>query len=183
MKHSLLIAVLTATLAVAPPSFAVGMPTEGQLKAAYLFNFAKFITWPEDHSDGADAPIVIGVIGNSPIACELGQIKSKTVKNRPIVIHRYQTLPEVLADADCHMLYLCDTEAEEIRRILGQLGDAPVVTVSDASGFVEAGGQIQLVTKRHRLKFIINLDAIRERHIKIDSRLLSLALEVRETTK
>jgi len=164
----------------ASPGFAAVKPSEQQLKAAYLYNFAKFITWPDTAFSDAEAPMVIGVLGKNPFNGELHQLTARNVRKRPIEIRYFKSLNEL---KDCQLLYIASEDEGELKSILKSLSTKPLVTVGEGKKFADSGGIIQFVTKRDRLKFIINLDVAKANGIKIEAQLLSLAVEILETGK
>jgi len=155
-------------------------PSEYQIKAAYLYNFAKFIRWPESAFSDQSQPLVIGILGENYFDGELNPLNSRSVHSRPIEIRYFRTLKEV---ETCHMLYISTYEYTERASILKGLQNRPVVTVGESPQFADSGGVIQFVMIQRRLRFIINLDAAKNHQIQIDSQLLSLATEVLEAAR
>jgi hypothetical protein len=150
-------------------------PSEYQVKAAYLYNFAKFIKWPGNAFADTAAPLVIGVLGRNDFAGELTKLSSKSVRNRSIEIKQFETVKEIQT---CHLLYINTSKSIELASILSELRTRPIITVGDTDKFALHGGVIQFVTVRGRLRFIINLDTAKMNHVQIDAQLLSLAIEV-----
>lgn len=175
MKPLLLIVALALLFTGAPPGHAAETPTEAQLKAAYLYNFAKFIHWPEGVFKDDSAPLVIGVLGKNDLRRELMPLRLKTVRDRAIEIKQFQSLSEV---SDCQIIYVGTLATDKLKEILQQLSHKPIITVGADSRFVDYGGVIQFVTRRGRLRFLINLRVAKANGIKIDAQLLSLAAEV-----
>ncbi len=149
--------------------------SEVELKVAYLYNFAKFIQWPEDTFIDEQSPLVIGVLGRSPVEAELASLAQKTVRNRHIVIRHFSKVEEV---QECHLLYIGLPRLKSVGEVLELLGSKAIVTVGDAKDFAAWGGMVQFVIRRERLRFLINLEYALKNNIKIDSQLLSLAVEV-----
>jgi hypothetical protein len=175
MRQFFLLVALALFLAGAPPGNAAESPSEYQVKAAYLYNFAKFIHWPDSSFSDAKAPLIIGVLGKNPFNGELNQLISRTVRNRPIEIKHFKTVKDVF---NCHLLYISPSGASELDETLKVLGTKPIITVGEDNKFARQGGVIQFVTKRGRLRFIFNLEITKANDIKVDSQLLSLAAEV-----
>lgn len=146
--------------------------TEYQVKAAFLYNFAKFIEWPpEALPEGR--PFVIGVLGHDPFGSALDEaVAGKTVRDRRIVVRRFSRIDEA---ADSHILFIGDSEAENLPRILKRLGPAPVLAVSDLPRFAEQGGMVQLVMEQSRVRFAINVGSMERAGLKPSSQLLKLA--------
>jgi len=150
-------------------------PVEYKIKAAFLLNFAKFITWPEQTFASPQQPFSFCVLGRDPFGTALTPLQTRTVAHRPIHIKYVQDL----ADTDtCQMLFIADSEKEKLPTLLKGLEKIPVVTVSDIPGFAEQGGTIEFVLRQGRLSFKINLAEARKHHLHINASLLSLATEV-----
>jgi len=151
-------------------------PSEYQVKAAYLFNFLKFVDWPEDAFGDPLAPMVIGVVGDDPFGNALPQVViGKTVQGRDLVIRIYRPGEDLRS---AHILFISSSERKRIPTILSSLRGSSVLTVADVEGFVESGGMIQFVPENNRVRFAINVDAARRGRLKVSSKLLSLAKTV-----
>ena len=155
-------------------SHAAEKPSEMQLKAAYLYNFAKFIKWPDSAFSDSKTSFVIGVLGDKNFAGYLLPLTTKTVNERAIVIKIYTSVDEV---SDAHILYL-GSSISGLHSQLEKLKSRPIVTISDDKKFVATNGMIQFVPVRGRLRFIINLANADAAGVRIDSQLLSLAIDV-----
>ena len=169
---------LAATL-MSPPAFAAGHGTDAAqdvpLKAAFIYNFAKFAEWP---GLAANAPIIVCIVGDDEIAATL----VNTVRDQSISGHKL----EVWRPQDsgtwktCHLLFLSDAETRRSRGGLGGIKALPVLTVSDAKGFSQAGGIIELYVEAGRMRFAINTDAAERSGLHLSSRLLGLAKVIRD---
>ncbi len=147
--------------------------TEYQVKAAFLFNFTKFVEWPDGSFEDAQAPIVVGIIGDDPFGDDLGRIiAGQKVQGRSLVIRRERWGDDLRR---CHVLFVSASEHEHTSRILGGVQSAGVLTVSDMEGFAEAGGVIEFVIERNRVRFIVNLDAANQSKLRVSAKLLALA--------
>jgi hypothetical protein len=175
MRQFVLLIILAVFISCSTPAHAAESPAEYQVKAAYLFNFAKFITWPETVFSDKESPFVIGILGKNEFSGYLHPLTSKTVRNRPVAIKHFKSAKDVSA---CQILYLSSSEDKRLTAHLKELGTQAIVTVSDGINFADNGGMIQLTQIRGRLRFIINLQQATEVGIKIDSQLLSLAIEI-----
>jgi hypothetical protein len=148
-------------------------PGEYDVKAAFLFNFTKFVEWPENSFDDARTPIVIGIIGDDPFGDSLVEIiAGQKAQGRNIVI-REQHFGEDLRH--CHILFISTSERRRSAQILASVHDASVLTVSDIDGFAEAGGAIQFVLQENRVRFVVNLDAAKNSKLRVSAKLLALA--------
>ncbi len=151
--------------------------TESEVKAAYIFNFAKYIEWPDSAFSSTNTPIIIGVLGSDPIGENLRTaIAGKLVNGRAFEL-RQAKLDAGLAA--CHILYLPATERTSFADLAPLLRDYPVLTVSDADAFILQGGVIGLVKRGGNIRLQINLDAANAAGLKVSSRLLTLADQVK----
>jgi hypothetical protein len=147
--------------------------TEYQVKAAFLFNFAKFVEWPPESFPVADAPLEICVLGQDPFDRDFEQlIVEKTVNGHRIEVVHPDGLPQARA---CHILFIASTEKPQIRQILLGVKGASVLTVGDTPGFAQLGGTINFVLDENRVRFEINLKAAELSHLKLSARLLTVA--------
>ena len=149
-------------------------PLEYQVKAAFLFNFAKFVEWPPAAFADAKSPIVIGILGDNPFGEDLAKtVRDKTVNNRPITIKKEF---RSLADAtNCHILFISTSEKQRLPEIFKGLRGASVLTVGETDRFTETGGMINFVTGGNKIRFQINVEAAKSAGLKVSSKLLSLA--------
>ncbi len=147
--------------------------TEYQVKAAFLFNFAKFVEWPTDAFASADAPLQICVLGQDPFDRDFERgIEEKTVSGHPIEIVHPSGLPQAKA---CQILFVAASEGPHLQEILRGLKRTSVLTVGDAAGFARMGGMINFVLEDSRVRFEINVQAAERAHLKLSARLLTVA--------
>jgi hypothetical protein len=162
-----------AHIVAAPNARAQDALSEYQVKAAYLFNFLKFVEWPDDAFADSLAPIVIGVVGEDPFGSALPQVTiGKTVQGRDLVIRKYHSGEDVRG---AHILFISPSEKKRLPMILSSLHGSSVLTVADTDGFLDAGGMIQFLNENDRVRFAINVDATSRARLKMSSKLLSLA--------
>jgi hypothetical protein len=148
-------------------------PTEYQIKAAFLYNFAKFVEWPPSAFADAQSPIVIGVLGKNVFDSNLEKIiHGKTVNNRPFLFKEFHTAIEA---TKCHILFISASEKEKLPKILASLQGTSVLTVSETDQFIASGGMINFVIEDQKIHFQINDAAAKKAGLKISSKLLSLA--------
>ena len=161
---------LGASLAQQPVS------TEYQVKAAYLFNFAKFVEWPANTFSNANAPLEICVIGLNPFGRGLeDSIAGKTVSGRHIEISHKS---DAVSARSCQIVFISVSDKGQISQLLQQLNGASVLTVGNTSGFTNDGGMINFVLEGDRVRFEANLEAAEHAHLKISARLLGVAKSV-----
>ncbi len=149
---------------------------EYTLKAAYLYNFAKFVQWPKEVKPAGD-PIRVCVLGDDPFGPGLDKIRGRKAQNREITVARMQSLPD--ADAPpCDILFVTASEKGGVEKLVARLARHPVLTVSDIDGFVKRGGMIGFLNVEQRIKFEVNIAASDTANLTISSFLLQLALAV-----
>ncbi len=159
------------------PAVLAQNPAEEQrlLKAAFIYNFAKFTRWPQDTWGGPDGEMILCTAGEDGLVGELGRLGGKTVKGRKV---RVLSLEGVGGPGDCHVLYVARSEQERYVDIVGSVGNDPVLTVSEIPQFGRSGGIIELYHEKDRIRFIINQGAAHRGNLKFSSRLLSLAIVI-----
>jgi len=149
---------------------------EYQLKAAFLVNFARFISWPEPSSLPRREEFTLCIVGSNPFGTTLHALESKKINGRNLKVIDAETFQQL---PSCHLLYVSKSEKNELESIFSRIRQKPVVTVSDIPGFAEAGGSIEFVTREDRLSFIINNSDLKQRGIQAGASMLDLAASVR----
>jgi uncharacterized protein DUF4154 len=144
-----------------------------QLKAAYLFNFVKFVEWPNTKPDET---IVVCFVGATALHDAFGVgVSGKKAGSHPVAARRIEPTDNA---RDCSVLYINAPTLPACAALLAGETTAPLLTVSDASGFARGGGMIELFADKNRLRFNINLDNARRATLRISSSLLQLAASV-----
>lgn len=171
---SLLTGVALAFMLLTSLSHADQPAQEYAVKAAYLYNFAKFVQWPSDTFTDQNSPMTLCVIGENPFNQALDAIVGKKVRSHRITV---RTLPfrQVVAKNNCNIFFISQSEKEHVDDLLAAVSYTPVLTVSDIRGFADAGGMIGLVNIGQRIRFEINVLAVRQANLEISSQLLKLA--------
>lgn len=171
-----LAALIVASLAMPGVARAATDPTsEAAIKAAFLYNFAKFTDWP---SRAPDAPLTVCIVGDSDVAAAL----VATVRDRRIAGHAIDARA-VAADAPmrtCDVLFVSMSETRRAAGALDVLKALPILTVSDDKQFAQSGGVVELFIENGRMRFSINTDAADRTGLRLSSRLLSLAKIVKD---
>jgi hypothetical protein len=170
-------AVLIAIVLCTASGAASAKPTEWDVKAAFLPRFARYVTWPAAAMPKGDAPFVLCVIGSDPFGSVLDQAaRSQTVDGRRIMVRR---LDSAGAADGCHIAFVAGNRAESVGQMVSGLGHRPVLAVTDAAN---GGGRaiIQFTIVDGRVRFSIDQSAARQRGLTISSRLLALAIGVRQ---
>jgi hypothetical protein len=146
---------------------------EYEVKAAFLYNFAKFVEWPPNSFFDASAPLQICVFGRDPFGDGLRALTAdKTVNGRKFEI---DTVVDLQHARTCHILFISSSVAMPMKEIVEGLRGATVLTVGDTKGFAEQGGMISFVLENDRVQFEVNRKAVEQAGLKISSKLLSVA--------
>jgi hypothetical protein len=150
-----------------------GEPSEYEVKAAFLFNFTKFVEWPDSSFDSPHAPIVIGIVGDDPFGESLVRlVAGQKAQGRAIAIIKYRHGDD---QRRCQILFISASERSRSAQILASLQETGVLTVSDIDGFAQIGGAVQLVIEENRVRFVVNLDAATQNKLRVSAKLLALA--------
>ena len=148
--------------------------SEYQLKAAFVYNFTKFIDWPGESVRSLTFQIC--VLGQNPFGSELTQLTDgKVIEGHPVqvlIVTNYHLA------RSCQVVFISASENAHMKEILSALRGRSVLTVGDSQGFVDAGGIIELLVQDERMRFEVNLHAANEARLKISAKLLSLAKAV-----
>jgi uncharacterized protein DUF4154 len=154
-------------------------PSEYELKAAFVFNFTKFVEWPGEAFASADAPFKICILGDDPFSNSLAGLSSgKSVNGRPI---RLVHINKVAAASSCQVLFISSSEKKRVLAITRELENWPVLTVGDCPGFPQSGVMINLAVVDERIRLEVNLKASERVRVKISAKLLALARIVTST--
>jgi hypothetical protein len=165
--------VIVVSALVELPAQAVTQPA---LKAAFLFNFGKFVEWPVDSSQVG--PLSVCVLDDTAVEESLEQLIVGGPPSNPTV-----TLVKSVRNRSlrgCRVLYLGDHDPTRIAATLDELKSAPILTVGDGDRFARVGGMIGLFVEEGRMRFAINADAVQRAGLRLSSRLLNLAKIVKE---
>jgi len=166
---------------------------EYRIKAAFLFNFLKFVDWPNSKTADPDEPITIGIVGKDPFAKAFEPVKDKKVNGKRVVVKRFKSVVELKklgekgkdelnrqneAVKKCHLLFICQSEKEVLKEIIVALKDRPILTVADTTEFLKSGGIINFVMEKQKVRFEINDGTAKRSKLQIRSQLLRLAKKV-----
>jgi hypothetical protein len=177
LKRSLAALALMALLLALPwAARAQASASEYAVKAAFLYNFTKFVEWPADAFTGEHSQFKVCVLGEDPFGKSLGVIAGESVAGRRISLLR---TGEIKAPEGCHILFISRSERDRLSQVLADLKQEPVLTVGDTGGFLDQGGIINFILEGGKVRFEINQEAAERAGIKISSKLLRLAIRVK----
>lgn len=147
--------------------------SEYEVKAAFLYNFTRFITWSEPSAEGDE--LIICVFGRNPFGDVLQQLNGRVSQGRALELDYPTSLQEL---DHCQVLFVGSGKARDLAAITDYAHARQILTISEIPGFVDAGGIIGYVKEGNVIRFEINLLAAQQSGLQINSRLLELALRV-----
>ena len=151
---------------------------ERRVKGALLYRFIAYVEWPASAFPGPDSPFVIGILGNDALATELQAFTAgRTAEKRPIAVRRLRASDSL---KDLHMLFIGAAEAHQLDRAVRGAGATLIVT--ESPGALQQGSVIDFTLVNEQVRFNISLDSARQRNLRLSSRLLSVAQDVRPAT-
>jgi hypothetical protein len=179
LRALLLLAGPAAPAAPQPPPAALpAQPSlESDVKAAFLYNFGKFVEWPAAAIDGPD-PFRLCVVADAGFVSAVDRlIDGESIQGKRLTRRE----PASADDARrCHILYIGAGEGERGARLLGAVRQSPVLTVGEGSSFLRQGGAIGFVLDRNRVRFDVSVPAADRAGLKVSSKVLRLARTVDE---
>jgi hypothetical protein len=150
-----------------------GQVNEYQVKAFFLYNFARYVEWPSEAFKAANAPIVICILGENPFGGALEQaVAGKVLGARPFVVRQISDIPSA---SSCHILFVNSSERRRFRSMSGRLKGSAVLSVGETPGFTADGGVINFKLEDGKVRFEIDVEAAGRERLRISSKLLSLA--------
>jgi hypothetical protein len=152
-------------------------PDEAQVKAAFLFNFVKFVEWPAGAFYDDAAPIVVGVVGDDPSSSAIDQTNNgKSANGRRLVIRRFSNANSLTY---CHILFIGYSQRNNLQKFLIAAGPG-VLTIGESDRFTREGGIINFTLVDNRVRFEINQAAAEKAGLKISAKLLGLSRPLRK---
>lgn len=148
---------------------------ENDLKAAFIYNFAKFTHWPAANASATDQPITICVFGRIDFQRQLASVDGKSVGEQPVVV---KYLRDILEVPVCRILFIGQLDPQELKAVLGSTQQFPVLTISDAPGFAQSGGIVEIFREDQRLRLRVNTKSAESAGVKLSSKVLRLAIIV-----
>jgi hypothetical protein len=146
---------------------------EYQVKAAFIFNFAKFIDWPADAFSDGGAPLYLCIVGNDPFGSSIDRlINGNSVDGHRMITKRFKAGDDLRG---CHILFISSSEQKRAGQIMQSVRGVSVLTIGDTSQFTQQGGVINFVIQENKVRFEINAGAAGQARLKISSKLMALA--------
>jgi hypothetical protein len=160
--------------AIETPSGAQVTPSvEYKAKAAFLFNFVRFVEWPPDAIQSGESPFTLCVFRYDPFGSSLDEVIAKqTLNNRRLVVQRINKPMDLKS---CQLVFVSNREEKHLPEILNSLEGASALVVGEGQDFAEHGGAIQFFLENKQLRFAVNLDAVNRARLTVSSKLLALA--------
>jgi len=146
---------------------------EYRVKAAYLYNFIKFVSWPAQEPQNKNT-ILVCIAGTDPFGAELSFMHNKVLQNRTIKVQTV-TLEQLGA---CQIVFISRSQRSQLAAVFTALQSKPILTVSDIEGFAEGAGMIGFAMNESQLHLKINLHAAQAVGLEISSKLLEIATVV-----
>ena len=167
-----LIVMLALTAGLAHSSHAVEWQSEEYaVKAAFIYNFAEFIAWPDwpssDHADSFD----ICIIGNDPFRSAMNALRNENIRGKKVQIKR---LNSASSCSHCQIVYISSSEQDRLDQILATLQGHNILTVADTADFARSGVIFNLYLEDNKVRFEVNIDAVKRSELNISSKLLRL---------
>lgn len=167
-------AIMAAAMLVIPSVAVPAQEADEQLlKVAFIYNFAKFTTWPDTVFADSNAPVVLCVVGKHELGDAFETVQGKAVGRRTVAV---KYLSSYRSKDQCHVVFVADSEKSKLAKIVTTGKETHALTVSDMEGFAEGGGIIRMVRgSDDKIRFEINAGAAEEAGLKLSSKLLKLA--------
>lgn len=157
-------------------AFAQAESKEYYVKAAFLYNFVKFVEWPDTKAIANVTNIDICVLGSNPFGEAESVFREASTERLKLTLLHERAWKGT--NANCHILFISRSEAGDLEQVLAALRTAPVLTVSEIEGFANRGGMIGFVTYQNKIKLVINRKAASTAGLRVDAQLLEVAHEV-----
>ena len=169
--------ILVWTLVAVPCLWAQGpKPTDYDVKAAYLYNFGRFVEWPDSVATKSDS-FNVCVLGQDPFGPALdATLAGETIGGKNVTARRISSPQEAV---NCRILFMSSEEGNRLSKIMEALDKGSVLTVSDMPQFSQRGGMIQFVLEGKKVRFEVNLTAVQRAGLTLSSELLKVATTVR----
>ena len=166
---------------LAAPNVRAQQATAGEyeVKATYLYNFARFTEWPVEGADAKDKSFAVCVLGHDPFGSILDTILAgETIRGKHMVHRRISAVQDA---EKCRIVFISSSEESRLKETLGVLEKMSALTVSDIPNFSVRGGMIQFVLEQNKVRFEVNLETAGKAGLMLSSELLKVAISVRSS--
>jgi YfiR/HmsC-like len=174
MRLAMKLFVITLVL-ISLPVNADEVSREYRIKAAFIYNFTKFVLWPQQDSYSDSESFKVCILGDDRLTAAASSIQGKSVHGKVLQIKSITNAGE---NGPCEIMFLAISNTEQLQQVLDSIKGASILSVGDNSDFVDNGGIIGLFVENNKVKFNINQLAAGDNGLKINSRLLELANRV-----
>lgn len=148
-------------------------PNEYQVKAAFLFNFAKFVDWPAETYPNAQSPFAICVLGEDPFGAILDTtLAGKSLGTHPVAIHRIKDVNEIHR---CQIVFVSSSSSSKYAELSQGVRGARILLVGESEGFATSCGAVEFIIEANHVRFAINPEAVQRAGLAVSSKLLMLA--------
>jgi len=171
-RISAFVIIFLICLTAVPVSVSSSETRAYEIKAAFLYNFVKFVEWPESLMKQSRGIITVGIMGTGDFGNSFDVIAGRSVKDMKLSVRYFEKAEDIRA---CHLLFVSDSEKNRLRDILESVRGYPVLTVGDAEDFSTLGGIIRFYTENNKVRFEINISAASKADLKISAKLLEVA--------
>ncbi len=144
---------------------------EHQIKAAFVFNIARFAEWPAEAFASKDAPLRLCLSGRDPFGPAFDALEGRMVGGREFQVRRNVRVDDLKG---CQLLYVAEADERRVAMAVRAAGST-VLTIGDSDAFAEAGGMVNLLLLDSRMQFDVNVAAVNRSSVRLSSQLLKLA--------
>lgn len=171
IRHFIRYLVAIALFASVPhtPGYAIAVSDEDRVKAAFVFNFIKFVEWPEESFKNSNASLNVCVWGSEADAASMMGLHQKTAKQRTLMVVTVNGIGEL---GQCHVLFLTRNSRSSFKDVLRSIAHKKILSVSDIADFARNGGLIGLFKSDDQMRFAINVEATQRSGLRMSSQLL-----------
>jgi len=174
-KNVVLLSVLMVLITFSGYALNAADELEYKIKAAYLYNFTRFVQWPDSIHASNSVPFKICILGKSPFSNTLNSIEKRTVQQHPIVV-RYAKNTSTIQD--CQLLYIASSETKRLRKIFPTLQGKPILTVASIPNFINRGGMLGFKLVDGKVRLEANLDNVNATGLTIGAKLLEVSWQI-----
>ena len=146
---------------------------EYEIKAAFIYNFAKFVEWPAVPGSRQKETLTLCILGEDPFGEAIDKLDGRKVQEQTIKIERVGSIDDLTG---CRILFISKSETDNLPELIKLLGsEKGILSISDIDGFAKNGGVIELVLHENKVKFTVNISTAKESQLNLSSKILRLA--------